>query len=189
MPTLPLSLTLSAGFIGSDPLLRILSAGAPAFPTTISLAPGVLVPIPTLPVLVDKMLNPLSIQPEDPPEGDGVCHVAKPLASAVKTAPATAPLVTLRLDVVNVPLTSNLDEGVVVPTPTLPSSFTRRAGFIGLAPSCKMFSVGAPASPMTINRAPGAVVPIPTLPFSLIRSAGFIGLAPSLRIFIVGAPS
>ena len=40
MPTLPLSLTLSAGFIGSDPSLRILRAGAPALPTTMSLAPG-----------------------------------------------------------------------------------------------------------------------------------------------------
>ena len=47
IPTLPLSLTLRPGFIGSVPSLSTLNAGAPASPTTISLAPGVAVPTPT----------------------------------------------------------------------------------------------------------------------------------------------
>ena len=188
MPTLPLSLTLSAGFIGLDPSFKMFNAGAPGLPTTISLAPGVLVPIPTFPVLVDNMLNPLSIQLEDPPVV-GVCQVATPFASAVSTAPAAAPLVNLKLLAVSIPLTSNLEVGAVVPIPTLPSSLTLRAGFIGLVPSWSILRVGPPACPTTINLAPGLVVPMPTLPLSFILKAGFMGEAPSCRILRVGAPS
>jgi hypothetical protein len=56
----------------------------------------------------------------------------------------------------------NLAPGVVVPIPTLPLSFTLRAGFIGAVPSLSTLKAGAPASPTTISLAPGVAVPTPT---------------------------
>ena len=82
----------------------------------------------------------------------------------------------------------NLAPGLVVPTPTLPLSFTRIAGSVGFIPSCNMLSVGAPSVPITINLAPGLVVPIPTRPLSFARIVGFIPDVESGNIFSVGAP-
>ena len=188
-----MSFILNAGFVGLLPSFNTLKAGAPAFPTTINLAPGLAVPIPTFPVLLDIILLPLSNQlilpPVTPPVAVGVCQVAFPSLSEVSTAPLTAPAVTCKLVILVRPFTSSLEAGAVVPIPTLPSSLTLKAGFVGVVPSCRIFKVGAPASPTTINLAPGAVVPTPTRPLSLTLKAGFIGLAPSCRIFKVGAPS
>ena len=124
-------------------------------------------------------MNPLSIQLLLPPVTVGLCHNAFPSASAVRTAPAAAPAVTLKLVVVSPPTTSNLEDGDTVPIPTLPFSLTRNAGFIGEAPSLRIFIVGAPASPTTMNLAPGSVVPTPTLPLSFTLRAGFVGTKPS----------
>ncbi len=43
------------------------------------------------------------------------------------------------------PCTINRAPGEVVPIPTRPFSLILKAGSIGLAPSCKIFKVGAPA--------------------------------------------
>ncbi len=134
-PTLPLSFTLRAGLVGSAPKLRILSAGMFSLPTTISLAPGVFVPIPTFPELVERILNPLSIQLLLPVEPVGTCQVALPSASEVSTAPGVAPALTCKLVALIRPSTCNRELGAVVPIPTLPSSLTLIAGFIGLEPS------------------------------------------------------
>ena len=94
-------MTLKAGFIPFAPSCKIFIVGAPSVPTTINLAPGAVVPTPTLPSSFTLKAGFVGVAPS--------CN-------------------TFKVGAPSVPTTINLAPGVVVPTPTLALSFTCKAG-------------------------------------------------------------
>mgnify|MGYP007090467288 CR=1 FL=1 len=69
-----------------------------------------------------KLVAPLTVPPvKVPPPPVGICQLALPLASDVKTYPLVAPEVICNVVVFVFPLTSNFSDGDVVPIPTVPA--------------------------------------------------------------------